>query len=226
MLGYGFRHLMENDCIPEENEDEENTPIAFLTDSEKEDKIKDLVYEVETKMGVLFALFNEKYGIKLTHNSTKIQVDRVELTKKYLKEPPLELDDEEDFDILLWWKLNSPRFPIVSKMAKDILSIQISTVASESAFSTSGRVFDPYRNALSPQIVEALICTQSWVHTSQKSIYMDDLEDLLRAQGVVVPNSKSGVTSAKWSLAPEMPWHQNSVGVVWHQNSGAIAFFF
>nr|GFA78650.1 hypothetical protein [Tanacetum cinerariifolium] len=50
-----LKHLMENDCIPEENEDEENTPIVFLTDSEKEDKIKDLVYEVETKMGVLFA---------------------------------------------------------------------------------------------------------------------------------------------------------------------------
>ncbi|GJX59669.1 hypothetical protein Tco_0291059 [Tanacetum coccineum] len=45
-------------------------------------------------------------------------------------------------------------------------------------------------------------------------------------EGVVVPNSKSGATSAKWSLAPEMSWHQNSVGVVWHQNSGAIAFFF
>ncbi|GKF63273.1 retrovirus-related pol polyprotein from transposon TNT 1-94 [Tanacetum coccineum] len=29
----------------------------------------------------------------------------------------------------------------------------------------------------------------------------------IRAQGVVVPNYKSGATSAKWSLAPEMPWH-------------------
>ncbi|GJS89589.1 hypothetical protein Tco_0772225 [Tanacetum coccineum] len=45
-------------------------------------------------------------------------------------------------------------------------------------------------------------------------------------KGVVVPNSKSGATSAKWSLTPEMPWHQNSVGVVWHQNSGAISFFY
>nr|GFB83941.1 zinc finger BED domain-containing protein RICESLEEPER 2 [Tanacetum cinerariifolium] len=161
---------MENDCIPEENEDEENTPIMFLTDSEKEDKIKDLVYEVETKMEVLFALYNEKYGTKLTHNSSDVKktsstqscntTRRHGITflnsfksqnssrssevddelKKYLKEPPLELDGEEDFDILLWWKLNSPRFPIISKMAK----------ASESAFSTSGRVLDPYRNALSP----------------------------------------------------------------------------
>ncbi|GKB00159.1 hypothetical protein Tco_0828152 [Tanacetum coccineum] len=32
----------------------------------------------------------------------------------------------------------------------------------------------------------------------------------IRARGAVVPNSKSGVTSAKWSLAPEMLWHQNS----------------
>ena len=40
-----------------------------------------------------------------------------ELTK-YLKEPRLELEGDEYFDILNWWKLNSPRFPIVSKMAK------------------------------------------------------------------------------------------------------------
>nr|GEV52173.1 hypothetical protein [Tanacetum cinerariifolium] len=145
------RHLMENDCIPEENEDEENTPIAFLTDSENEDNIKDLVYEVETKMGVLFALYNEKYGTKSSGVDDEL--------KKYLKEPPLDLDG--------------------------ILSIQISTVASESAFSMSGRVLDPYRNALSPQIVEALICTQSWVCTLQKSIYMDDLEDLLKDEDVI-----------------------------------------
>ncbi|GJW41039.1 hypothetical protein Tco_0066884 [Tanacetum coccineum] len=47
-----------------------------------------------------------------------------------------------------------------------------------------------------------------------------------RGAKLLVPNFKSGATSAKWSLTPEMPWHQNSVGVVWHQNSGAIAFFF
>ncbi|GJU62736.1 zinc finger BED domain-containing protein RICESLEEPER 2 [Tanacetum coccineum] len=65
ILGYGFRHLMENGCILEENEYEENTPLEFLTDNEKEDKVKQLVYEVETNMGVLFALYNEKYGTLL-----------------------------------------------------------------------------------------------------------------------------------------------------------------
>ncbi|GKD13243.1 zinc finger BED domain-containing protein RICESLEEPER 2, partial [Tanacetum coccineum] len=210
-----LKHLMENDCIPKENEDEENTPLAFLTESEKEDKIKALVYDVQTNMGVLFALYNEKYGTNVTHNSSDVQKSLCTQSsnttrrrgntflisfkshnlsrssgvndelKKYLKEPLLELDDEEDFDILLWWKLNSPRFLIISNMAKDILLIQISTIAFESAFSTSGRVLDPYKNALSMQIVEALICTQSWICISQKNIYMDDLEDLLKDKEVI-----------------------------------------
>ncbi|OMP09726.1 hypothetical protein COLO4_05192 [Corchorus olitorius] len=40
------------------------------------------------------------------------------------------------FDVLKWWRLNSPRFPIMSSLAKDILAVPVSTVASESVFST------------------------------------------------------------------------------------------
>ncbi|GJX61140.1 hypothetical protein Tco_0294040 [Tanacetum coccineum] len=49
ILRYGFRHLMENGCIPEENEDEVDTSMEFLTDNAKEDKVKELVYE--SKLG-------------------------------------------------------------------------------------------------------------------------------------------------------------------------------
>ena len=62
----------------------------------------------------------------------------------------------------------------------DILCIQVSTVASESAFSASGRVLDPYRNCLTPTIVEALVCTQDWIRTSSKNITMDTFEDLMK----------------------------------------------
>ncbi|XP_012849436.1 PREDICTED: zinc finger BED domain-containing protein RICESLEEPER 2-like [Erythranthe guttata] len=64
--------------------------------------------------------------------------------------------DVESFDLLRWWKENSIRFPIISEIARDILAISISTVASESAFSTSGRILDPYRSSLNPEMVEAL----------------------------------------------------------------------
>jgi len=79
--------------------------------------------------------------------------------QKYLEE---ELG-ETTLNILHWWKMNSCRFPILSNIARELLAMLISTVASNSAFSTGGRVLDPYRSSLSQQKVEALICTQDWL---------------------------------------------------------------
>nr|XP_043615930.1 zinc finger BED domain-containing protein RICESLEEPER 2-like [Erigeron canadensis] len=41
--------------------------------------------------------------------------------EKYLNEPREEL--HPGFDILLWWKLNGPRFPTLAKTTKDILAL-------------------------------------------------------------------------------------------------------
>jgi hypothetical protein len=74
------------------------------------------------------------------------------------------------FDILSFWKGNEFRYPEVAAMARDVLSIPISTVASESCFSTGGRVIDRYRSSLKPDIVEALICTKDWLYGQQGNI--------------------------------------------------------
>ena len=55
---------------------------------------------------------------------------------------------------------NSVKFLILSQVARHVLAMSISTVASESAFSTGGRVIDKYRSSLTPKTAEALICTQ------------------------------------------------------------------
>jgi hypothetical protein len=68
-------------------------------------------------------------------------------------------EDHKKFDILKWWKGRSSRFPILSRLAHDVLAIPISTVASESAFSIGGRVLDDFRTSLTPFMVESLICT-------------------------------------------------------------------
>jgi hypothetical protein len=73
-------------------------------------------------------------------------------------------DAEENFDILSYWKVNEFRYPTVTAMARDILSIHISTVASESTFSVGGRVIDQYKSLLKPDIVEALVCTRDWLY--------------------------------------------------------------
>ncbi|XP_023771580.1 zinc finger BED domain-containing protein RICESLEEPER 2-like [Lactuca sativa] len=77
-------------------------------------------------------------------------VESIGESEKYLKESFEE--DSSMFNILEWWKVNSLRFPILSLMAKDLFAIHVSIVASESVFSTSGRVLDPYWSSLTPKI--------------------------------------------------------------------------
>ncbi|KAI8536077.1 hypothetical protein RHMOL_Rhmol10G0228000 [Rhododendron molle] len=91
--------------------------------------------------------------------------------------------DNPDFDILVWWKNNSNKYPILAKMACDVLAMPVSTVASELAFSTGGRVLDPFRSSLSPSMVETLVCTQNWLlSTVPISLRhsLDKVEDLER----------------------------------------------
>jgi hypothetical protein len=66
------------------------------------------------------------------------------------------------FSALDWWRNNSMKYKILSKMAADILAIPISTVASESTFSAGGRVIDEFRSRLNEDTVEALICGGDW----------------------------------------------------------------
>jgi hypothetical protein len=80
----------------------------------------------------------------------------------YLDETNVSLGDK-DFDLLNWWKVNSHRFPVVSRMAKKFLTVPATSVSSESTFSTGGRTLDDYRSSLSPTMVEALICSSSWI---------------------------------------------------------------
>ncbi|GAB4853086.1 hypothetical protein Ancab_040585 [Ancistrocladus abbreviatus] len=83
------------------------------------------------------------------------------------------------FDILGWWKRNMERFPILALMAKDILAIPVSTVASESAFSTGNRVLDPFRSSLTPRLVEVLICSQDWLRSCHMPLSLEEtLEEL------------------------------------------------
>lgn len=86
-------------------------------------------------------------------------LEKTELDR-YLEEKRLNRNLE--IDILDYWSSNQFRFPNLALMARDILSIPISTVASESAFSTGGRILDQYRSCLAHAVVESLICTRDW----------------------------------------------------------------
>ncbi|XP_055961671.1 zinc finger BED domain-containing protein RICESLEEPER 2-like [Mercurialis annua] len=96
----------------------------------------------------------------------------------YLSEDLIE--DDDDLEVLNWWKHNSSRFPVLSRLARDILAVPISTVASESAFSAGGRVLDCFRSSLTPKLVEALICTEDWLRQASKTplVIEESIEEL------------------------------------------------
>ncbi|GJS65366.1 zinc finger BED domain-containing protein RICESLEEPER 2-like protein [Tanacetum coccineum] len=87
-------------------------------------------------------------------------------------------DKNVHFDILLWWKVNSARFPILSLMARDLLAVPISTVASESVFSTSGRVLDSFRSSLGDKTIECLVCAQDWLRISLNPEKIEDMDTI------------------------------------------------
>ncbi|XP_076881755.1 zinc finger BED domain-containing protein RICESLEEPER 2-like [Bidens hawaiensis] len=76
----------------------------------------------------------------------------------YLKES--RVDRNSELDVLAFWKPNELRYPILARMARDFLTIPVSTVASESTFSASGRVITEHRSSLNKATVEALVCTK------------------------------------------------------------------
>ena len=65
------------------------------------------------------------------------------------------LDPEEDS--LQWWKVQSPRFPALCKLAQSYLSVCATSSSSERLFSTSGNIVTLQRASLKPNKVDMLV---------------------------------------------------------------------
>lgn len=125
-------------------------PISF--DSEDE-----VPREVERRNNPSFG-FNclDEYNQFIQPNS---QPPKSEL-ELYLEEPVLPWS--KDFKLLNWWKAASPKYPILSKMARDLLAIPFSLTSSYEAFSSIIKKPDRDLIFLSPELMNALMCTRSW----------------------------------------------------------------
>ncbi|KAJ3686932.1 hypothetical protein LUZ61_016096 [Rhynchospora tenuis] len=109
---------------------------------------------------------NTRAGLKDFLNVKKQSDPMISELDQYLAEPLDHCSLDDDFDILSWWKLKAPKYPVLARLARDVLAVPISTVASESAFSYAGRTLSPTRSSLNDESVEALICAQNWLRAS------------------------------------------------------------
>ena len=84
---------------------------------------------------------------------------------------------DDSFDILNWWHDHKLTYPVLSIMAKDIMSVPVSTTSSESCFSQSGRILEDRRRRLNPETVEQLIIIKDWELAARRAQHsVEDLE--------------------------------------------------
>ncbi|GJU24661.1 zinc finger BED domain-containing protein RICESLEEPER 2 [Tanacetum coccineum] len=88
----------------------------------------------------------------------------------------MEQENFENYDILSWWKGRQSQFPVLSIMARDLLSVQASTVASKSAFSLSGRVLSIRRTRLTSASLEMCICLKDHLDAQERIQHILNLE--------------------------------------------------
>ncbi|CAI0470200.1 unnamed protein product [Linum tenue] len=142
-------------------------PVYALRKLYGETRGDELIEELNGELTALFKLYESRRNNVAATSREGTQSEEAAAKASELERYLVELREGDGknpkYDILLWWKNNAARYPILSEMAKDLLVVPISGVASESAFSTGARVLDSFRSSLTPKIVEALICTEDWL---------------------------------------------------------------
>lgn len=83
---------------------------------------------------------------------------KIEEPKKGELEQWRQLDEVEfSVDVLLWWKLNEVKFPVLALLAKKFLAVPASQADTERSFSTGRRIVTWERCSTNPHHVEKLV---------------------------------------------------------------------
>ena len=117
--------------------------------------VAQMKYRLSGAMSSFDLFVNNSLSSSKKHGSAKMKFDHF-IDKGVL-------NWNEDFNILGWWKSNGLKYPTLQRIEMDILVIHVTIVASESAFSTSGRLLSPHRSRLHPKTIEAMMCAQNWL---------------------------------------------------------------
>ncbi|CAO2183163.1 unnamed protein product [Urochloa humidicola] len=67
--------------------------------------------------------------------------------------------NQDNFDILGWWKTFAAKYPVLSQMARDILAIPVSIIPLDN----DARTLNEYLSTMDPLTVQGLVCAQDWL---------------------------------------------------------------
>ena len=96
--------------------------------------------------------------------------------EEYLNQSLETVEDEDgNEDLLAWWRRRSVAFPILSKMVRDVLAIQASSVASEAAFSAARFQLGDHRHSLAEDSLEISVLFRDWVNAERRNYNLPKL---------------------------------------------------
>ena len=131
-------------------------------------------------------IFKSRKKITTSFPNNTTDIDR------YLSVETIQFEDNEDFDILEWWKKQQIQYPVLSIIERDVLTVPVSTIASEAAFSACGRVVSKKRCNLSPQAIEAVVCLKYWSLADKR------LHDHVREAELVADTENLKISRHEW----------------------------
>uniref|UniRef100_A0A7C9EMV3 BED-type domain-containing protein n=1 Tax=Opuntia streptacantha TaxID=393608 RepID=A0A7C9EMV3_OPUST len=103
--------------------------------------------------GDLFGDYDQFLSSRVRSQGTKSELDL------YLEEPSYDLNS--DIDVLEFWSISSMRYPDLSVMARDILTLPVSTVNSKEIFGSKS--LSSVQSSIMPETLQALLCLQDWL---------------------------------------------------------------
>ena len=79
-------------------------------------------------------------------------------------------EEEENIDLLDWWKVRKQVFPNLSRLAGDVLSAQASSTSSERLFSKAGIFLGKDRAKMQKENLRRAFCLGEWLKSKIKFI--------------------------------------------------------
>jgi hypothetical protein len=119
-------------------------------------------------------------------------------------------NEPEGIDVMAWWKTNQRSYPAMAMMARDVFAVPVSTVPSESCFSSANRILSDKRSKLGPHVFERLVCLKDWIdadermqHRDEESSSAADTEESgAEAQPQANSDSDGAEESEQWYMNP------------------------
>jgi len=83
-------------------------------------------------------------------------------------------ENEHGLDVMAWWRRHQRAFPTLAMMGRDVFAVPVSTVPSESCFSSANRILSDKRSKLGPHVFERLVYLKDWIQAEERKQHVHE----------------------------------------------------